>query len=112
MHLPLRSTYNGELIGNPEAGPEMHFSFLDLISHITRTRGFTAGTILGSGTVANRDRARGVSCLAERRMIETIEQGEAKTPFMRAGDCIEIEMLDAFGVSLFGKISQTVVSTS
>jgi len=107
-HLRLRSTYNGRLLGDPDAGAEMHFSFFDLISHITRTRAFTAGTILGSGTVSNRDRARGVSCLAERRMIETIEQGAPKTPFMTYGDTIEIEMLDAEGSSLFGKISQQV----
>jgi fumarylacetoacetate (FAA) hydrolase len=111
VHLPVRSIYNGELIGDPEAGAEMHFSFFDLVAHITRTRAFTAGTILGSGTVSNRDRARGVSCLAERRMIETIERGTPDTPFMKLGDTIEIEMLDASGLSLFGKISQTVVST-
>jgi fumarylacetoacetate (FAA) hydrolase len=109
VHLRLRSTYNGALIGDPEAGTEMHFSFFDLISHITRTRAFTAGTILGSGTVSNSDRARGISCLAERRMIETIERGAPETPFLSYGDTIEIEMLDAAGSSLFGKISQRVV---
>ncbi len=93
----MRSTLNGALVGDRDAGPEMHFSFFDLIAHITKTRGFTAGTILGSGTVSNADRARGISCLAERRMIETIEEGKPKTPFMKAGDTIEIEMLDAAG---------------
>jgi fumarylacetoacetate (FAA) hydrolase len=107
VYLRLRSTYNGALIGDPDAG-EMHFSFFDLISHISRTRAFTAGTILGSGTVSNSDRARGVSCLAERRMIETIERGAPETPFLSYGDTIEIEMLDAAGSSLFGKISQRV----
>jgi fumarylacetoacetate (FAA) hydrolase len=110
IHLRLRVSYNGALVGDCEAGPEMHFSFHDLIAHITRTRRFGAGTILGSGTVSNEDRARGISCLAERRMIEIIETGSAKTPFMKAGDHIEIEMLDANGRSLFGKIAQRVVA--
>lgn len=110
VHLRLRSTYNGELAGDPEAGPEMHFSFFELLAHIAKTRAFTAGTILGSGTVSNADRARGISCLAERRMIETIEQGKPTTPFMKAGDTIEIEMLDTGGHSLFGRIAQKVVA--
>jgi fumarylacetoacetate (FAA) hydrolase len=110
VHLRLRSILNGELVGDPEAGPEMHFSFHELIEHVTRTRAFTAGTILGSGTVSNRDRERGVSCLAEKRMIEQIETGQAKTRFLQAGDRIEIEMLDPEGRSLFGRLSQTVVA--
>jgi fumarylacetoacetate (FAA) hydrolase len=110
VYLRLRSTHNGALAGDPEAGPEMHFSFFDLLAHIAKTRAFTAGTILGSGTVSNADRARGISCLAERRMIETIEQGKPATPFMKAGDTIEIEMLDTEGQSLFGRIAQKVVA--
>ncbi|WP_438023297.1 fumarylacetoacetate hydrolase family protein [Sorangium sp. So ce233] len=110
VHLRLRSTYNGALIGDPEAGPEMHFSFLDLIAHIARTRSFTAGTILGSGTVSNQDPARGVSCLAEKRMLEILSDGAAKTPFMKPGDTIMIEMLNRSGESLFGRIAQRVVS--
>lgn len=110
LHLRLRSNYNGELVGDPEAGPEMHFSFFDLIAHVTRTRAFTAGTILGSGTISNADRARGISCLAERRMIEIIEQGKPQTPFMKVGDTIAIEMLDAGGRSIFGRIEQRVVA--
>jgi fumarylacetoacetate (FAA) hydrolase len=109
VHLRLRSIYNGQLAGDPEAGTEMHFSFFDLIEHIARTRGFAAGTILGSGTVSNRDRARGVSCLAERRMIEAIDRGKPETPFMKVGDTIAIEMLDREGKDLFGRIEQTVV---
>lgn len=109
VHLRLRSIYNGALAGDPEAGPEMHFSFFELLAHVAKTRAFTAGTILGSGTVSNADRARGISCLAERRMIETIEQGKPTTPFMKAGDTIEIEMLDAEGQSLFGRIAQKVI---
>jgi fumarylacetoacetate (FAA) hydrolase len=108
LHLRVRSTLNGQLVGDTDAG-EMHFSFPELIQHITKTRGFTAGTILGSGTVSNEDRARGISCLAERRMIETIEEGKPKTPFMKPGDTIHIEALDAAGQSLFGRISQKVV---
>ncbi len=105
----VRSTYNGEVIGDCDAGPEMHFSFCDLIAHVAKTRRFTAGTILGSGTVSNRDRARGVSCLAERRMIETIEAGKPSTPFMKVGDRIAIEAFDAAGASPFGVIDQLVV---
>ncbi len=104
------STYNGKMIGDCNAGAEMHFSFCDLIQHIARTRRFIAGTILGSGTVSNQDRERGVSCLAERRMIEIIEQGKATTPFMAVGDRIEIEAFDGSGVSHFGKIDQRVVA--
>lgn len=110
VHLPLRTTYNGALVGDPEAGPEMHFSFFDLIEHICKTRSFTAGTILGSGTVSNQDRARGISCLAERRMIETIETGKPSTPFMQVGDTVHIEMKDPSGASLFGAIDQKVVA--
>jgi fumarylacetoacetate (FAA) hydrolase len=110
VYLRLSSRLNGESVGDTDAGPEMHFSFYDLLRHITRTRGFTAGTILGSGTVSNADRARGISCLAERRMIEIIETGSAKTPFMKVGDRIEIEMRGEDGQSLFGTISQRVVA--
>jgi fumarylacetoacetate (FAA) hydrolase len=108
VHLRLRSIYNGALVGDPNAG-EMHFSFFDLIAHITRTRSFTAGTILGSGTVSNADRARGVSCLAELRALEMIDTGRAATPFLASGDTIAIEMLDDNGRDLFGRIEQRVV---
>ncbi|HEY0840294.1 MAG TPA: fumarylacetoacetate hydrolase family protein, partial [Vulgatibacter sp.] len=110
LHLRLRTTYNGELVGDPEAGPEMHFSFHDLLAHVAKTRGFTAGTVLGSGTVSNADRERGISCLAERRMIEIIEGGKPVTPFMKVGDTVKIEMLDVQGHNLFGTIDQKVVS--
>ena len=110
VHLPLRTFYNGALCGDPDAGAEMHFSFFDLVAHIARTRAFCAGTILGSGTVSNADRARGVSCLAERRAIETIDTGRASTPFMAVGDTIAIEMRDAAGRDLFGRIEQRVVA--
>jgi fumarylacetoacetate (FAA) hydrolase len=110
VHLPLLTHYNGKKFGDPNAGPEMFFGFHELIEHITKTRAYTAGTILGSGTVSNEDRARGSSCLAEKRMIETIDTGKASTPFMKPGDKIEIEMLDKAGRSIFGKISQQVIS--
>lgn len=109
VHLRLRSTLNGQLVGDTDAGPEMHFSFFDLLQHISKTRAYTAGTLLGSGTVSNEDRARGISCLAERRMIETLETGAPQTPFMKVGDRIEIEMFGPEGNSLFGRISQKVV---
>jgi fumarylacetoacetate (FAA) hydrolase len=108
-HLRVRSTYNEKTVGDCESGPEMHFSFYDLIQFISKTRRFIAGTILGSGTVSNADRARGISCLAERRMIEIIEGGKPVTPFMAVGDRIEIEAFDAAGASPFGKIDQRVV---
>ena len=110
LHRCLRTTYNGALVGDCDAA-EMHFSFHDLVAHICKTRGFTAGTIVGSGTVSNADRARGISCLAERRMIETIETGKPETPFMKPGDHVTIEMLDDDGNSIFGTIDQRVRAT-
>src|SRR5262249_45640029 len=108
VHLPLRTTWNGVLVGETDAG-EMHFSFHDLIRHVSRTRAFAAGTILGSGTVSNADPARGVSCLAERRMIEIIAGGKPTTRFMLPGDTVEIEML-LEGRSVFGRIAQKVIT--
>lgn len=108
LHLPLRTTYNGRVVGEPNAGPEMHFSFFDLIAHITKTRAYTAGTILGSGTISNAERSRGISCLAEQRMIETIDAGKPTTPFMKVGDTVAIEMFGPDGKSLFGRIEQRV----
>ncbi|MEZ4256121.1 MAG: fumarylacetoacetate hydrolase family protein [Polyangiales bacterium] len=88
----------------------MHFSFFDLIAHITKTRAFTAGTILGSGTVSNEDPDRGVSCLAERRMREIIADGKPATAFLSTGDLVEIDMHDAAGRNVFGTIRQRVVA--
>ena len=110
LHARVRTTYNGGVVGDCDAGPEMHFSFFDLVAHLCKTRAFTAGTIVGSGTVSNADRARGISCLAERRMIETIEKGKPETPFMKTGDTVEIEARAADGTSLFGRIAQKVVT--
>lgn len=109
LHLRIRVSLNGTLVGDPEAGPEMHFGFHELIAHIAKTRAFTAGTILGSGTVSNVDRARGISCLAERRTLETLDTGKPTTPFLQPGDRVCIEMRDARGRSIFGAIDQTVV---
>jgi fumarylacetoacetate (FAA) hydrolase len=88
----------------------MHFSFHDLIAHITRTRAFTAGTLLGSGTVSNEDTSRGSSCLSEKRMLEIIATGEASTRYLKTGDRVEISMSSADGSDLFGTIQQSVVS--
>ncbi|MBX7195761.1 MAG: fumarylacetoacetate hydrolase family protein [Sandaracinaceae bacterium] len=109
VHLPLVTRLNGAIAGDPDAGPEMHFSFFDLVAHITKTRSYGAGTILGSGTVSNEDPARGVSCLAERRTRETLESGKPITPFLTFGDRVQIEMRSASGESIFGTIDQTVV---
>lgn len=109
VHLRLRTWLDGRLVGDPDAGPEMQFSFYQLIAFIAKTRAFTAGTILGSGTVSNADRERGVSCLAETRMIETIDRGAPVTPFLGYGARVRIEMDGLDGRSVFGAIDQVVV---
>ncbi|MFT3926145.1 MAG: fumarylacetoacetate hydrolase family protein [Myxococcales bacterium] len=109
VHLQLRCYLNGELVGDPYAG-EMHFSFHDLVAHIAKTRAFTAGTILGSGTVSNDDEERGITCLAEQRARETIVHGSPRTPFLKIGDRVRIEMLSEKGDNLFGSIEQEVFS--
>lgn len=109
VHLPLRSYLNGELFGQPNAGVDMIFSFSDLIAHAAKTRELGAGSIIGSGTVSNVDRSKGSSCIIEKRMLETLADGNPRTPFMRFGDRIRIEMLDDQGLSIFGAIDQTVV---
>ena len=109
LHLPLRATWNGVLVGQPNAGVDMVFSFPQLIAHLAKTRNVRAGSIIGSGTVSNKDTAKGYTCIAEKRSLEMIDDGTAKTPYMRFGDTIRLEMLDANGKSIFGAISQTVV---
>jgi fumarylacetoacetate (FAA) hydrolase len=119
VHLPLVTHFNGRLFGRPDAGVDMTFSFADLIAHAARTRNLGAGAIIGSGTVSNRqgtghgsaidDGGVGYSCIAELRMIETIRDGAPATPFMRFGDRVRMEMLDAGGASVFGAIDQVVV---
>ena len=108
VHLPLISRINDQPFGQPDAGVDMTFSFPQLIAHAARTRRLGAGAIVGSGTVSNLDRSRGSSCLAERRMLEQIEHGAAQTPFLKFGDRVRIEMLDAGGSSIFGAIEQRV----
>lgn len=108
IHLPLRTFLNGDLFGEPDAGTDMTFNFGELIAHAAKSRHLEAGSIIGSGTVSNVDRSKGSSCLAERRMLEIIEQGEAKTPFLQFGDAVKIEMLNAEGESIFGCIDQKV----
>jgi fumarylacetoacetate (FAA) hydrolase len=109
VHLRITVRWNGERVGDVSGG-EMHFSFHDLLQHVARTRGFTAGTILGSGTLSNEDRARGFTCIAEQRALELIDSGAARTRFMLAGDAVEIEMRDGAGRNLFGTIAQRVVA--
>ncbi len=108
LHRPLKSYLNGQLFGEPNAGVDMTFSFPELIAHAAKTRSLSAGTIIGSGTVSNIDRSKGSSCIAEKRMLEILHNGQARTPFMRIGDSIHIEMEDESGQSLFGAIHQEV----
>ncbi|NQY29448.1 MAG: fumarylacetoacetate hydrolase family protein [Flavobacteriaceae bacterium] len=108
LHLPLNSTLNGKLIGSPNAGVDMIFNFGQLIAHASKTRLLMAGTVIGSGTVANQGSPNGSSCLAEVRCLEILKDGKASTPFMSFGDRIEVEMEDKEGKSIFGKINQVV----
>jgi len=109
LNLPLISTFNGREFGHPNAATDLTFDFGQLIAHAARTRFLEAGTVVGSGTVANRDAGVGCSCIAERRVRETIDNGKPTTPFMKFGDRIRIEMLDRAGQSIFGAIDQKVV---
>jgi len=106
---PVLTHVNGLRLGDPDAGDDMYFDFAQLIAHAARTRPLGAGTIIGSGTVSNRDRSRGSCCIAEVRTIETIEKGAPETPFLQFGDRVRIEMLDSGGKSIFGAIDQKIV---
>jgi fumarylacetoacetate (FAA) hydrolase len=118
VHLPLVSHLNGALFGRPNAGVDMTFDFGQLIAHVARTRDLVAGSIIGSGTVSNRegegpgrpacDGGAGYACIAEQRTVETILAGKPMTPFMRFGDRVHIEMLDGGGRTIFGAIDQVV----
>jgi fumarylacetoacetate (FAA) hydrolase len=112
LHLDLESSWNGARVGRCNAGEEMTFHFGQLIAHLCKTRNARAGSIVGSGTVSNKDWSRGYSCIAEKRAIETIESGSPKTPFMAFGDTIRIEMNDDQGTSIFGAIDQKVAKSS
>jgi fumarylacetoacetate (FAA) hydrolase len=109
LGLPLISTLNGKEFGHPNAATDLTFDFGQLIAHAAKTRHLEAGTVVGSGTVANRSADVGCSCIAERRVRETIDSGKPVTPFMKFGDEIKIEMFDAAGKSIFGAIDQKVV---
>ena len=108
LHLPLVTHLNGKLFGEPNAGVDMQFSFPRLIAHAAKTRPLAAGSIIGSGTIANQDESKGSSCLAEKRVLEIIKEGKPKTPFMKFGDTVRIEMFDKSGASIFGAIEQVV----
>ncbi|GAB2174838.1 fumarylacetoacetate hydrolase family protein [Dongia sp. agr-C8] len=123
LHLPLLSSLNGKALGKPNAGIDMTFDFPALIAHAAKTRPLAAGTIIGSGTVSNRgtdggpgkpvdEGGVGYSCIAEQRVVETIRTGAAKTPFLKSGDRVRVEMLDTDGVSIFGAIDQAVEASS
>ncbi len=109
IHLPLSVEYNGEFFGKANAGA-MHFHFGQLIAHAARTRPLVVGTIIGSGTVSNEDMSVGSSCLVEKRMLEKIHEGVMKTPFMKVGDTIKMEMRDPEGRNIFGTIEQKVAA--
>ena len=106
LHRPLVTHVNGQWFGAPEAGVDMQFNFAQLVAHAAKTRPLSAGTIVGSGTVANEDTRLGASCFAEQRTVETLRDGKPSTPFMKFGDVVSIEMFDAAGHSIFGAIEQ------
>ncbi|RZZ87998.1 MULTISPECIES: fumarylacetoacetate hydrolase family protein [Pseudoxanthomonas] len=108
LHLAMRTQLNGAWFGEPEAGADMQFDFAQLIAHAARTRPLVAGTLVGSGTIANHDTGKGASCLAEQRVVETLRDGQASTPFLAFGDTVRIEMLGRDGASVFGAIEQRV----
>ena len=108
LHLPLLTHVNGEWFGAPEAGVDMQFDFAQLVAHVAKTRPLSAGTIVGSGTIANQDTSLGASCFAEKRTVEALETGKPQTPFMSFGDLVRIEMLDRDGRSIFGAIEQRI----
>lgn len=108
VHLPLLTHINGAWFGAPEAGVDMQFDFAQLVAHAARTRPLSAGTIVGSGTVANQDTSLGASCFAEKRTVETLETGKPITPFMAYGDVVRIEMRSRDGGDIFGAIEQRI----
>ena len=108
LHLPMRTWINGQWFGEAEAGVDMQFSFAELIAHVAKSRPLSAGTLVGSGTIANEDTAKGASCLAEQRTVETLRDGKPSTPFLKFGDRVRIEVTDKDGHSIFGAIDQVV----
>ena len=108
LSLPLIPSINGECFGRLEAGSDMYFDYPELIAHAARTRALSAGTIIGAGTVSNRNKASGYGCIAEARTDEDLQFGAPHTPFLRFGDVVRIEMLGPDGCSIFGAIEQTI----
>ncbi len=108
VHLPLLTHINGVWFGAPEAGVDMQFDFAQLLAHAAKTRPLSAGTIVGSGTIANQDTSKGASCFAELRTVETLRDGKPSTPFMKFGDVVRIEMRDSDGIHIFGAIEQRI----
>ena len=110
VHLPMTVHWNSRKVGQPDCGTDMVFDFGQLIAHICKTRNVRAGSIVGSGTISNVDRKKGYCCIAEKRMLETIDDGKPATEFMKFGDAVKIEMFDAQGHSVFGAIDQLVAA--
>jgi fumarylacetoacetate (FAA) hydrolase len=110
LHLPMRTWLNGKWFGEAECGVDMQFNFAQLVAHAAKTRPLTAGTIVGSGTIANEDTSKGASCLAEQRTVETLRDGKPSTPFLTFGDTLRIEITDKQGMSIFGAIEQRIAS--
>ncbi len=108
VHLPLTVTWNDQIVGRPQAGTDMIFNFPALIAHLCKTRNCRAGSIIGSGTISNKDSSVGYACIAEKRCLEAIATGSATTDFMKFGDSVRIEMFDTDGASIFGAIDQLV----
>ena len=108
VHFRLVCHVNGKWFGNPDAGVDATFSLFDLIAHAAKTRELKAGTMIGTGTISNRDPAAGYACIMEARLVEQVEQGEAKMPFLKFGDTVKIEMFDHHGETIFGAIEQRV----
>jgi fumarylacetoacetate (FAA) hydrolase len=108
LHLPMRTWLNGKWFGEAECGVDMQFNFAQLVAHAAKTRPLTAGTIVGSGTIANEDTSKGASCLAEQRTVETLRDGKPSTPFLKFGDTLRIDVTDQSGASIFGAIEQAI----
>jgi fumarylacetoacetate (FAA) hydrolase len=108
LHRPMLTWINGAWFGEAECGVDMQFSFADLVAHVAKTRPLTAGTLVGSGTIANQDTDKGASCLAEQRTVETLRDGKPATPFLKFGDTVRIEIKDTDGASIFGAIEQKI----
>ena len=108
LHLPMRTWLNDKWFGEAECGVDMQFNFAQLVAHAAKTRPLTAGSIVGSGTIANEDTSKGASCLAEQRTVEALRDGKPSTPFLKFGDTLRIDITDSEGASIFGTIEQVI----